>query len=83
MRVCTEVFGRPLFMAGARYNVGERVLMDPDKAQHAEALESGWVRRVPAPDPGTASVAAPEAPPAHKMMESPPARKAQAVRKWR
>jgi len=61
--IAAVVAARPLQLQGARYNVGEGIMLDPTNAQHREVLDSGWALPVPA----TAAVVAP---PAHKMVVS-------------
>lgn len=75
MRVAAEVIGRPLVLpGGARYNVGERIMLDPNDEQHREVIDNGWVRRL---DESTlARAVAPSAPPAHKMVAEPQQKKA-------
>ena len=69
MRIAAEVIGRPLMLGGARINIGERVLLDPQREQHREVLESGWVRRLDAAALPVVTTAV-TAPTAHKMIES-------------
>ena len=79
MRVRATVVGRPLMLAGARYAIGERVGLDPSRADHREILDAGWVvltapaspSPVQEPTPSIpVTIALPDAPPVHKMITS-------------
>lgn len=63
MRVRCEVVGRSLTLGRSTINVGERVWLDTDNAQHRQALDRGFVRRL---DVGTAAV---DAAPVNRMVE--------------
>jgi len=62
-------------LGGARFNLGERLLLDPHNEQHREVLDSGWVRRLDAVAL-PAVTAAVTAPTAHKMIDAPARTKA-------
>ena len=75
MRVAVQITGHPLQMGGVRYNIGERILLDPRNAQHREVLDAdGWVKRFDA-EALPIVVAAPVTPPVNKMIDQPAVRK--------
>lgn len=77
MLVAATVTGRPLQLGGARYNVGERVLLDPLNPQHRQVLDEGWVTRHDADiaRPPAATAEALDRPPANKMIDAPQGKK--------
>ena len=75
MKVAVQVTGHPLQIGGARYNVGERLWLDPTNEQHREIIDHGWVRRLDEPGPPPATARVVDAPTADKMVHAAPVRK--------
>ena len=51
MRVRVEVVNNTLDLRGPIYHAGERLYLDDADPQHRQAIDQGWVRRLPLVDP--------------------------------